>query len=169
MLLHLRVLISPQTWCNMLRKFMAVKAKQRQKVGDTNSLIKTLWSTSWHNCFITFLFFLRDLVIDGESISKPMHLIANQKSELTNFSELSICLILALIIDGFIYKLTLWFSNNKILTKLSSVIFKLLLMVSTVFKSFGNITVVVKVKKKYFVDSSSTLQEHNRLIQFSKL
>ena len=50
-LLHLRVLIGPhmlsslatsQMWCNMPRKFMPVKAKQMQKVGGTNWLIRTL-------------------------------------------------------------------------------------------------------------------------------
>ena len=51
MLLHLWVLIglhmlssyaTSQTWYNMPRKFMPMKAKQRQKVGGTNSLINTL-------------------------------------------------------------------------------------------------------------------------------
>ena len=51
MLLHLWILIGPhmlssyatsQTWYNMPRKFMPMKAKQRQNVGGTNSLINTL-------------------------------------------------------------------------------------------------------------------------------
>ena len=32
-----------QTWCNMFRKFMPVKAKQKHIVGGTNLLINTLY------------------------------------------------------------------------------------------------------------------------------
>ena len=54
--LNLRDLISPhlfllkttsQMWCNMPRKFIPVKEKQRQKVGRSNWLINTLTLINW--------------------------------------------------------------------------------------------------------------------------
>ena len=51
MLLHVQVLTGPdifssyatlQTWCNIPHKFMPMKIKQSQKVGDTDWLINSL-------------------------------------------------------------------------------------------------------------------------------
>ena len=40
------VMATSQTWCNMPRKFMPAKEKQREKVGGTNWLVKTLHNSN---------------------------------------------------------------------------------------------------------------------------
>ena len=85
LLLHFRVLIGPhmlssketsQMWCNMPRKFMPVKAKQRQKVGGTNWLINTL--TVKGRCFYRYFHILQCKKLTdffNPSISNQMFLI----------------------------------------------------------------------------------------------
>ena len=70
------VIGTSQTWCNMPRKFMPVKAKQRQNVGGTNWLINTL--TAKGSCFYRYFHILQCKKLTdffNPSISNQMPLI----------------------------------------------------------------------------------------------